>query len=308
MPDRLDPQSRVPTQAHHVNGVLVRLRPIDSKELPGMPIEVRWSWGAVTLDVLAESSHEEIERGMNSLEAAMESLSFQFQAALKLDSLEALDVSPPVAEGDEREMELYPIGIGYPLRRYRAASVPLTGVVTERVPDLGLAMADLNDQQRAALDWYLKSLGALHQMDQFIFLWIAAEILWTLSEVSVEAPYRGSCGHEVRACPTCSRPTTRQVRGQSIQRFFVEAFGIDEKTARELWRARQVMHGAARFDSNLIERLDQLSHTLRALVNAGLKVALGLSGQGPPLVAADQASVASHMSLGGMRRVDAQDL
>jgi len=308
LPEQLEPQPRITTQAGHIDGIRVGLRPVPPEDLPGVPADLRWSWGAVALETDALDGQRAIDAAMEPLEAALESLSFQLQVPLQIQSIEALDVTPPITEGDERPTLIYPIGADYPLRRYRPASVQMSGVETQRHPSLGLTLAQLNNRERAALDWYLKALAAPFQMDQFIFLWIASEVLWTQSGISVEGPYRADCGHEIPNCPTCDRTTSRQVRGRSIQRFFVEVFGIQQDTARRLWRARQVIHGAERFDSMLIDTLDELIQILRTGVNASLKRALGTRPADPPLVAAGQLSVAPQMALGGTRKVAPADL
>lgn len=182
------------------------------------------------------------------------------------------------------------------------------GDVTELMPSLGLSFRELNDRERAAVDWYLKSIAAPMQMDRFIFLWISAEILWTLSDVSVEGPYRADCGHEIPDCPICGRSTSRQMRGRSIQRFLVESLGMDSDIARALWRARQVLHGAEHFDSELIGRLDELTQHLRAGVNQALKESLDIAPKDPPHVAVGQTSILPHVGLLGAREVTDDDL
>ena len=79
------------------------------------------------------------------------------------------------------------------------------------------------------------------------------------------------------------------------------------------WRAScgklgQILHGAADFDSALMDRLADLSQVLRAVVTAALKGALGAPPDYPPIVQYGQLSVSPHMGLGGERSIENGDL
>ncbi len=211
------------------------------------------------------------------METAVESLSFQLRMPLQIHGIRAIDVTPPVELGEEREFGQL---TGYPLRRFRPASVQMAGVVTQLIPDLAVELSALDRRQRAALDWYLKALAAPYQVDQFMFLWIAFEILSDLSPIRVEGPFVTRCQHEIAECPVCAKPTTRIVQGATRQRYLIEGFGIGEEVARELWKTRQILHGAEDFDSAVMDRLPELSRCCAPCVNTALKDALGV----PPAV------------------------
>jgi len=55
------------------------------------------------------------------------------------------------------------------------------------------------------LRWFVKALGTDLLHDQFIFLWMALEILCDDSDVRVEEPYVGPCQHQIPECPECGR-------------------------------------------------------------------------------------------------------
>jgi len=184
----------------------------------------------------------------------------------------------------------------------------MTGVTTQVHADLSVTLEALDRRQHAALDWYLKALAAQFQVDQFMFLWIAFEIQSDESPVRVEGPLITRCQHELAECPVCGKPTTRVIQGPTRQRYLTETFGIGEDVARELWRARQILHGAQDFDSALMGRLPELCQVMRAVVNDGLKDALGIPRQAPPIVEYGQFAVAPNLGLGGTRQVEQTDI
>jgi hypothetical protein len=78
--------------------------------------------------------------------------------------------------------------------------------------------------------------------------------------------------------------------------------------AREIWEARQIMHGAKHFDSSIMDRLADLSQVLRSVVNQALKVALDIDAHEPPLVGFGALSIMPNMAMGGTSKVDANDI
>jgi hypothetical protein len=159
----------------------------------------------------------------------------------------------------------------------------------------------------AALRWFVKALSTDLLHDQFIFLWIALEILCDASEVEVLAPYVGPCQHEIGACPDCGTPTTRMVRGATM-RAFLERFGVSEEQAKKLWRMRQLMHGAIPFDSSELKGLGSLVQPLRSVVADGLKERLGKKPEEPPLVATSGLSIHPALGAGGTSRITDEDI
>ena len=256
-------------------------------------------------EVVAVDSGAAYENAVEAMETGVESLSFQLQAPLQIYGIEAIDVTPPVEVGEERDFGRLS---GYPLRRFRPSSLQMTGVLTETIPDLAVELAALDRRQRAALDWYLKALAAQYQVDQFMFLWIAFEILSDLSPLRVEGPLVTRCQHEIAECPVCGNATSRVVQGATRKRYLVEGFGLEDEVARELWRTRQILHGSEDFDSAMMGRLAELCQVLRAVVNAALKHALGLALDAPPVVLFGQFSILPHGGVDGRRRVNDEDL
>jgi hypothetical protein len=293
LPEKLEPQSRVPTQSHVVASIRVGVRTATDAEADHREKHPNFSLGMMIAEVAAPDAGSAYERAVEAMETAVESLSFQLQTPLQIYGIEAIDVTAPVKLGDEREFGQL---TGYPLRRFRPASIQMAGVSTQTIPDLAIELTALDRRQRAALDWYLKALAAPFQVDQFMFLWIAFEILSDRSPIRVEGPLVTRCQHEIAECPICTKPTTRIVQGATRQRYLSEGFSIGEDVARELWKTRQILHGAEEFDSAVMERLPELSQVLRVVVNAALKVEHG------------QLSVSPHMGVGGTRRIDATDL
>jgi hypothetical protein len=112
MPERLEPISRIPTQSIEINGAPVAIRPVEEALLTGVEKDLRFSWARIAVRVEAADAQQAIDLAMESLEIVFESLSFQLQIALQLHSLEAIDVTAPVREGDEREIADFPRGVG----------------------------------------------------------------------------------------------------------------------------------------------------------------------------------------------------
>jgi hypothetical protein len=251
-PAKLEPQSRVPPQTQVVDGIRIAVRAAVDREMIGREADLRVAWGVMFADVAAPEAAIAWERAVDAMEKAVESVSFQLQASLQIHGITAIDVTPPVEAGEEREFSQLS---GYPLRRFGPASSQMTGVTTQVHADLSVTLEALDRRQHAALDWYLKALAAQFQVDQFMFLWIAFEIQSDESPVRVEGPLITRCQHELAECPVCGKPTTRVIQGPTRQRYLTETFGIGEDVARELWRARQILHGAQDFDSALMGRL-----------------------------------------------------
>lgn len=91
-------------------------------------------------------------------------------------------------------------------------------------------------------------------------------------------------------------------------RAFLERFGVCEEQARELWRMRQLMHGAIPFDSEKLANLGPLVQPLRAVVAAGLKTSLGKGVSDPPIVAAAGLSIHPAMAAGGTGLIVEDDI
>src|SRR5262249_46617447 len=151
-------------------------------------------------------------------------------------------------------------------------SIPLGNVITSFYPEISDLAANVTLKSRAALRWYVKGLAATFEVDRFIFFWIALEILWAESGVSIEEPSKcAKCGLEIKACTDCGRPTTRQVRGASIQKYLTSRLGVDSQIARELWRFRQLVHGSNKLRYEDLTELPRLILHLRSATNSALK-------------------------------------
>lgn len=142
------------------------------------------------------------------------------------------------------------------------------------VPDLRLGRFPSDPATRTSLWWYVKALDAHYGVDKFFCLWTAGEILWTASDVRVTAPYGTPCGHRIEACPECSESISREVRGASLRLFLTERGGLGESDVRDLWKLRQVVHGANVFTAARLEMLGRLTPSLQAAVLLLLKAAL----------------------------------
>lgn len=308
LPERLVPQSRIPTQHRRIDGTDVFICEGDPKRGPGLEQDLRWAVALLTvrLETEDEDGLQAAESAVPYLDRVLESLSFQMQFALRIQALGVLDLTGSPRVGDTRAFWQWS---GFATPTFRPTSVPMQSLIGMLVPDIRVDLDPSDRRANRALDWYLKALTAPFEADHFIFLWIAVEILAADSELKVSEPYRGpACGHVIARCPECEAETTRPVQGASMKRYLVEGFGVDENVANGIWRARQMLHGAHAFESSFMAELAQLSQELRSVVVAALKQRLGMAAEQPPFAARTGLSISPFMGLGGTCEVTAKDL
>jgi hypothetical protein len=230
-------------------------------------------------------------------------MSFEMATTLGLGGMTIVDITPPVSVGDERSLRTF---ASPPFDPYERAveMQAVQGALLGQLPD----SADVGNSKTAAtLRWFVKSLATNLLHDQFIFLWIALEILCDASDVKIVEPYVGPCQHEIANCPVCHEPTTRLVRGATL-RAFLENAGISESQSKELWNMRQLMHGAIRFDSKKLANLGPLVQPLRAVVAAELKTKLGKQEDDAPIVAGAGLTFHPSVTLEGTRKINEDDI
>jgi hypothetical protein len=292
LPEQLKFQSRLPDQSRMYGGTPVAIQPAPEafvKQFEGNPHVVP---KLLSLDIAALTGQIAVERAGLVVEPIIDLMSFDMAAPLVVGQVDFTDITPPIAVGDERETGFFAAAPFSPYERgteMEAIQGRLSGQLPESI-EIG------DSKVAAALRWFVKALSTDLRHDQFIFLWIALEILSDLSEVKVLAPYVGPCQHEITNCPECNRETSRLVRGATM-RAFLEIYGVGNAEAKKLWAMRQLMHGAIPFDSKKLEELASLVQVLRAAVNSALKERLGVSANDPPIVAPSGLSI--HPGLGG---------
>lgn len=303
LPEQLEFHSRLPPQAREYEGMPVAIQevPEDFAKANETPPGIKPVY--LVADLEAGDVNEATEKAGPVFEAITDLMSFDMGAPLPIGQVEVSDITPPIAIGDELETSIY----AAPPFSLNARSVEMQAIQGRMLGQLPDSLEIDNSQLTAALRWFVKALGTNLLHDQFIFFWIALEILCDASEIKVLAPYVGPCHHEIAACPECETPTTRMVRGATM-RAFLERFGITESQAKELWAMRQLMHGAIPFDSTKLKNLGSLVQPLRAVVAAGLKERLGKSPDEPPLVAVSGASVHPALGAYGTGQVKEEDL
>ncbi len=77
---------------------------------------------------------------------------------------------------------------------------------------------------------------------------------------------------------------------------------------KELWRMRQMMHGAIDFDLQKLVRLPALVQILRAAVAARLKEALGIPADFAPIVQQEGLMIHPSAVVGGTQALTADDV
>ncbi len=310
-PQKLTTVSRIPDGfTLDVDGISITLQSWPGPPLPPLlfrPSGIPDEPAALVSFTDADTPELAIGKMEPLLEPLLDSLSFQLQIAIRVFQLEALDVTPPVGVGMTRRCLLYPYPNGYPSAKFRQ-SIPLGNILTSFQPNLRSCFVATNTRIRAALRWYVKGLASNYEVDNFIFFWIALEILRSESGISVGGPYRAKCGHKIPICPNCGEQTFREELGKSIKAFLTKQLGIAATNANKLWEFRQMLHGANELTPQATSELPRMVLILRQAVVAALKMALGFPPSDPPLVLAEGPSISSSFAIGGTRTLDNHDV
>lgn len=298
-------RSRLPEQARRYGDIAVAVR---KRPGTGPPFTSVAHLQTAQVDLVADvpasaEPHSAIERFTPVFETLIDLMAFEMAAVPRVGQVEITDITPPVAVGDERLSTSYSAP---PFDRYMR-SIELLTIQGRLIGELPESVDIADSKTAAVLRWFVKALGTDLHHDQFIFLWIALEILCDASDVRVEEPYVGPCQHQIPACPDCGQATTRMVRGATIKAF-LQSYGVTADQAKQLWQMRQLMHGAIPFDSKKLENLGGLVQPLRAVVAAGLKSKLGKTPSDLPIVAVGGYSIHPAMGLGGSRRITEDDV
>ena len=296
-PAKLEPKSRLPEQAAIYDGVPMVVR---THQYPGSADSYPVEPGHTLMELVSEVvAGEEPTSAVRALEVPvttlLDLLSFQMGAAIGIEQMNAIDVTTPVAVGDSRTFHFWG---GSPFGQFQRG-VDMEAVRGQLLGEFPPSLGIEDERVAAALRWFVKALSTQFLHDQYLFLWIALEILCDATAFKVEEPSRcPRCGHETPECPSCGRPTTQRRQGQTMQGF-IEQFGVSKADSSEMWKCRQIMHGRAQFQPGTGEEIGRLVQLLRAVVAAGLKSQLGLGTGNPPLVSASGLSIHPSLSLGG---------
>ena len=169
------------------------------------------------------------------------------------------------------------------LPRYRTTATDLGLLQAPAIP-LPENLGDVSPRSRSAMRWYCKSTEATSDVDQFAFLWIAAEIASVGLRPDLEkSPFKGPCGHEISNCPDCGTSITKVAGGDMMRAVLVDA-GVDAKLAKTLWHTRQMFHGSNPLTSSSLRRLPEHINALRPAVQRMLLTRIG-SELGTPMSA-----------------------
>jgi hypothetical protein len=263
-------ESRIGDEARQFDDITVAIR--KSEIYATLSDDAQIEVVELVADVLADDDAQSAVLKVGPvLERVVELMSFELGAHAKMREIDALDTTPPVELGEERSWSAF-------------TTTPVDIHMTR--------------EEAAALRWFVKALAtdALH--DQFIFLWIALEIMCDASGVKVTEPYKCRHGHVIARCPTCDATTEQLVRGQTL-RAYLEAHGASQQQAKDLWALRQLMHGVIPFDSARLESLGALVQALRSIVGGELKARFGLGVDRLPIYAAEGLSIHPAMGMSG---------
>jgi|GEM_PF-1336132 len=274
--------SRIP-QGSSLNyeGILITINHWPNIKIPSLPhgpFGLQDEPAALVFYVTGEYV-EAMTRTRGLIEPLLDSLSFQLQTAIHAYEMQVLDMTPPVSIGMERDLFVSKYSSGKFIPAF-----PPTNVNTLAHPQLDLSLEKASARTRSALRWYIKGLAAIYEVDKFVFFWTALEILRAQSGVSVIAPYKAPCKHEIPNCPTCGKATSKQVLGQSMKKFLVEKASISQETANKLWQFRQIIHGTKDLTYEDMRDLPMMANSLRKALLVLLKSALGWPLDQPPIM------------------------
>jgi hypothetical protein len=297
--------SRLVPKAVEYGEMAVALLPSTSQDRAGQELPLGVEQAFLVADVgSVNDALEAAEVAINIFEIIVDSLSFQLGGIITLGQVEVIDTTAPVSLGDERELRIFS-GPPYGTNIRSVEMESIRGAVSVTLPD---KVPDYDAPTFAVLRWFNKSMSTNLLHDAFIFLWIALEILVDLSPIKVESPYQARCNHAIKHCPECGASTAKEVRGPTIKQYLVVAHGVNGKTAGDLWRMRQMMHGAVNFDPVKLRDLPALIQPLRAAVAEGLKRLLEIDTYAPPLVVSAGTAINPAMGIEGSRQIKAEDL
>lgn len=307
LPQTLQFQSRVPDQVRDYGAYRVKLRSADDSPEAALYSQTP-QIALVDLLTDVEAENEDARSAASAfgstLEAIVDLMTFEMGSPIGIGQTDLIDVTPPVSVGEERASSIFVAG-PFDKNARQVEMQSIRGLLFGRLPDIAAVQ---DSRVAAALRWFTKSLGTVLLHDQFLFLWIALEVLSDDSNIKVESPYKANCGHEIPSCPTCNASTAKPVFGPS-RKAFLESLGVSAEDARALWSMRQMMHGAISFDSRKLDKLPLLLQVLRAVVADGVKDRLGIKPEAPPLVSpAGGMSIHPSLGLGGTRAVTERDI
>lgn len=310
MPKKLGPQTRIPARHGLVmDGLPMVLDRNPDQSAPEQMLPPNHEVARLAVRLPATDFQVALDALQPVLEKAVDLLAFQAQAPIPIVGLELLDATPSLEEGQERDL-WHQVNVESNVMPKFFAELP--GFHWADVPVDTPRLYDSTEvesrKKRMALWWYIKSLAVPWTIDKFMCLWTAVELLSDDMGFRVDTPYKPDCGHEIHSCPECDKSVWRPARGRGIQKFLVEVGGLDESTARELWRLRQLVHGADVFTVEQTRQLLNQATLIRKVVLEQLKEALGFHATHPPLLVPATGPQISMMGLGGHRTIRADDV
>lgn len=307
-PQSLKWESRINKKLKISNGIEVRIIKINQPENwqnshYGMVVEA----AEIQITVLENDAKSALEKVDLLLEDICDNLSFRLQLPLPIYQLEVIDITKPIKIGEEREFILFPYPNGYKHSKFGSVFY-MNATTTELKPELKVDFFSLSDRDRAVMRWYQKAIAATTESDRFISLMICLEILCSDYNEQVKAPYKTKCGHDIYNCPECGKSTERVVNGPTLKKFLVEKLGMEEKTASDTWRLRQMVHGANDLSYKKMKGMPEVCRALMCCIGFGVKQKLKMPINEPPFFGTDGPAISTQILLGGTRSIHKNDL
>lgn len=308
MPKQMKWESRVVEITKTIDDVEIRLKKIDTPSYwqashYGMitePAEIQ----LIVIEKDAQSALAEVDL---LLEDICDNLSFRLQMPLPIYQLEVIDITDPVKLGDEREILLYPYPNGYKHPKF-SATVHLNTTFTEAKPELNIDYSNIENKDRAVMRWYHKAIASTCETDKFIYLMICLEILCREYTEKVKQPLLTKCHHEITNCPECGKTTERIINGPTIKKFLINELCMDEETAKNTWRLRQMFHGSNDLSEKKNKEIPEICHALKCCVARGIKQKIQIPLNQPPIFIKKGVGISQQIILGGSREINKGDL
>ena len=132
-----------------------------------------WMPALIVADVPVDGDfNDALARAEVLIKDVIDLTSFTLAAPVWLGPIDAIDVTRPISVNDERDCQIWS---SPPFGRF-ARGIAMSGVHGQTTVGLPTeSPLEFGPRERAALRWFIKSLGTDLVHDQFIFLWITLE-------------------------------------------------------------------------------------------------------------------------------------
>lgn len=234
----------------------------------------------VNLDsfITANNINEVMSKFEPTLEVFISNLQIQYQLPIYIYNLEVEDITDPIQVGVEKEILTFVQGYRLPKDRI---TLPTNDILPAVFPAVAGTNPNLNKKELTILKWYTNSLSFNADADRFICLWICLEQLSNEYKSEILAPLKTICNHEISECPICGKSIKKETQGIKFVEYLKKELHINEDISKDLWEARQIVHGASYKGKN---GFDKVLAELHKGILRKVKEILHLKDTDPPII------------------------